>query len=89
MSEIEIKDEDLYCSMCEQMLGIEYNSPELWRESYYFVCCNPECFKFEGGYFTKDRERRIAIGNKLKSLGAKIKITDISKEGNPVIEDWH
>jgi hypothetical protein len=89
MSERKIEHVELYCIECDNVFGIEYNSPELWRESYNFVCCNPVCRKFEGGYFMKDREHRIAIGNKLKSLGAKIKITDISKEGNPVIEDWH
>lgn len=84
---IEIDDESLYCSRCGQLLGLDFDYGEKETELPSFVCCNKDCDKYLGGYFTKDEKRRLAKMVRLRSLGSKERVSHLEK--NEVYEDWN
>lgn len=77
---------NIYCIECEQVLGIDYN----YGSKEYpptFICSNSNCSNYSGGYLMKDNNRLEVILAKLRSLGAKERVSRL--ETKEILEDWH
>ena len=76
----------LYCYTCEEVFGIDY---DYGSRNYppAVVCSNKNCKAYLGGYYFKDNDQKKLILSKLRTLGAKERVSRL--ETGEVFEDWH